>query len=359
MEYCGTGTGIPAPRMRGGRATRLSSEKTVLSTGYGSALPETEPAVHSSGQPWFSVLEYCVRSTSVAVHGNGPSAPNRVARPLPVRLNNQPIPALVIAGRPSTSTSRHTLRRARARLVSLSALAAIVSSVACGATDAPSTTARAESPNAAGRSDGPTPPREVVIAAPSARYVVESVTAGGTLTGTITASAELQPGAPVSTGRDSAAWGPALPVERRLELEVDHCRLVPRVQGAVVGSAVNVLAHVPFRQHLHFLAGGEGGPRASLLLGQDEQVIPTNLPFDKPALVIVKDADHPWPTAYLAVFDHPYFAITAPNGSFTIDGVPSGHYTLKVWHERTKVVQQPVEVSPGATSTTAITLQAK
>jgi len=302
-------------------------------------------------------------------------------------LNNQPIPALVIAGRPSTSTSRHTLRRARARLVSLSALAAIVSSVACGATDAPSTTARAESPNAAGRSDGPTPPREVVIAAPSARYVVESVTAGGTLTGTITASAELQPGAPVSTGRDSAACGPAipdesvnrqgsglggavvwlddvrrgkaLPLERRLELEVDHCRLVPRVQGAVVGSAVNVLAHVPFRQHLHFLAGGEGGPRASLLLGQDEQVIPTNLPFDKPGLVIVKDADHPWPTAYLAVFDHPYFAITAPNGSFTIDGVPAGHYTLKVWHERTKVVQQPVEVSPGATSTTAITLQAK
>jgi hypothetical protein len=307
---------------------------------------------------------------------------------LPVsELNNQPIRALVIAGRPSTSTSRHTQRRARARLVSLSAVAAIVSSVACGATDAPSTTARAESPNAAGRSNGPTPPREVVIAAPSARYVVESVTAAGTLTGTITASADLRPGAPVSTGRDSAACGPAipdesvnrqgsglggavvwlddvrrgkaLPLERRLELEVDHCRLVPRVQGAVVGSAVNVLAHVPFRQHLHFLAGGEGGPRASLLLGQDEQVIPTNLPFDKTGLVIVKDADHPWPTAYLAVFDHPYFAITAPNGSFTIDGVPAGRYTLKVWHERTKVAQQPVEVSPGATSTTAITLQAK
>jgi len=306
--------------------------------------------------------------------------------PCPFRFDDQPISALVIAGRPQTSTTFLTLalRRAIARHVSIAALATIALSAGCGATDAPPATARAESPNAAGRIDGPTPPREVVIAAPSARYVVDSVTTGGSVTGTITAPA-LQPADPVSTGRDSATCGAAipdesvirqgsglggavvwlddirrgkgLPLERRLELEVDRCRLVPRVQGAVVGSAVNVLAHVAFRQHLHFLAGGEEGPRASVLLGLDEQVIPTNLPFAKPGLVVVKDADHSWPTAYLAVFDHPYFAVTAPNGSFTIDGVPAGHYTLKVWHERAKMVQQPVDVSAGATSTATITLQ--
>ena len=292
----------------------------------------------------------------------------------------------MIAGRPSISTSRTTLtlRRALARVLSVSALATIAG---CGATDAPPATARAESPNAAGRIDGPTPPREVVIPAPSARYVVDSAATDASVSGTITAPAGMQPGAPVSTGRDSAACGAAipdesvsrqgtglggavvwlddirrgkgLPLERRLELEADHCRLVPRVQGAVVGSAVNVLAHVALRQHLHFLAGGEPGPRASVLLGQDEQVIPTNLPFAKPGLVIVQDADHSWPTAYLAVFDHPYFAVTAPNGSFTIDDVPAGRYTVKVWHERANVAQQVVEVAAGSAVRVSIELQAK
>ena len=258
---------------------------------------------------------------------------------------------------------------------------------ACGATDSPSATAHEQSASTAARVDGPTPPREVIIAVPSASYVAEAVPAGGAVTGTITADAALKPGDPTPTGRDSAECGPSIPdesvvrqgsglggavvwlddirrgksvpLERRLELEIEKCRLSPRVQAGVVGSAVNVLAHEPFREHLHFLAGGESSARANVLLGQDEQVIPTNLPFSKPGLVIVKDSDHPWPAAYLAVFDHPYFAVTTPNGSYTIDGIPPGHYTLKVWHERTKVVDKPVDVTAGGAARVDVELPAK
>ena len=218
-------------------------------------------------------------------------------------------------------------------------------------------------------------PAEIVIARPTARYQSDPAVSGAAITGTITAPASLTAGSPIATGRDSTMCGPSvadesvvrqgnglggvvvwlddirrgrpLPLERRLELESDKCRLMPRVQAGVVGSAVNVIAHDDFRQHLRFLAGGEHEPRATVLLGEYEQVIPTERPFAEPGLVLVRDADHAWPTAYLAVFDHPYFAVTAPNGTFRIDGVPPGRYRLKVWHERAKVVEQTVDVGAG------------
>ena len=42
-----------------------------------------------------------------------------------------------------------------------------------------------------------------------------------------------------------------------------------------------------------------------------------------PGLVIVHDADHAWPRAFIAVFDDPYFAVTGPDGKFAIEGVPA------------------------------------
>jgi hypothetical protein len=231
------------------------------------------------------------------------------------------------------------------------------------------------------------PPAEVVIPRPSKGYVVAPVAAPGTISGTVTIGTPLEPRPPVPTGPDSAVCGAAipdesvvrqgnavggvvvwlegirtgkpLPSERRLELESLKCRLTPRVQAGVVGSAVNVIGHDDFRQHLRFLAGGERQPRAGVLRGRDDQVIPTELPFTAPGLVLVRDTDHQWPRAYIAVFDHPYFAVTAPNGTFTIDGVPPGKYTVMAWHERTARAEQGVEVTAGGTASVAIGLVAK
>ena len=231
------------------------------------------------------------------------------------------------------------------------------------------------------------PPGEIVIARPSRPYAEEAVSNGGSITGVVTVATPLKPAPPASTGRDSAQCGPSIPdesvvqqgnslggvvvwlddvrrgkpvpLERRLELESDRCRLTPRVQAGVVTGAVNVISHDDFRQHLRFLTAGESAPRAAVLLGHDEQVIPTELPFKAPGMVVVRDVDHPWPTAYLAVFDHPYFAVTAPNGTFTIDGVPPGKHTLMAWHERTARSEQTVDVSAASAATVSVVLRAK
>jgi hypothetical protein len=38
--------------------------------------------------------------------------------------------------------------------------------------------------------------------------------------------------------------------------------------------------------------------------------------------------------AYVMVFDHPFFATTAPDGSFEIKGVPAGEQSLVLWQEK-------------------------
>ena len=51
-------------------------------------------------------------------------------------------------------------------------------------------------------------------------------------------------------------------------------------------------------------------------------------------LVPFKCNQHPWERAYLAVFDHPFFAVSDQWGKFKIDGLPPGQYRVVAWHER-------------------------
>ncbi|QJW99836.1 carboxypeptidase regulatory-like domain-containing protein [Frigoriglobus tundricola] len=44
-------------------------------------------------------------------------------------------------------------------------------------------------------------------------------------------------------------------------------------------------------------------------------------------------APHPWEKAWVRVFDHPYFALTGPDGRFEIKLAPAGKLRLTVWQE--------------------------
>ncbi len=53
---------------------------------------------------------------------------------------------------------------------------------------------------------------------------------------------------------------------------------------------------------------------------------------------------HPEMEAWVVVFQNPYFYKTAKDGVFTIENVPKGKYTLKVWHKKAKGPSQEVTV---------------
>jgi hypothetical protein len=58
--------------------------------------------------------------------------------------------------------------------------------------------------------------------------------------------------------------------------------------------------------------------------------------------MLVKCDIHPWMHGHVMIFDHPFFAVTGPDGSFEIKGVPAGNQNVVVWQERVGYV------TPGA-----------
>jgi hypothetical protein len=50
-------------------------------------------------------------------------------------------------------------------------------------------------------------------------------------------------------------------------------------------------------------------------------------------MIPVKCDVHGWMNAYIGVTASPYHAVTGEDGSFTIEGLPAGTYTIEAWHE--------------------------
>jgi len=63
----------------------------------------------------------------------------------------------------------------------------------------------------------------------------------------------------------------------------------------------------------------------------------------------VKCNVHPWMRGYIAVFKHPYFAVTGKDGGFDLSNLPPGTYTIKAWHEKMGTSTQTVTIGANET----------
>ena len=114
-------------------------------------------------------------------------------------------------------------------------------------------------------------------------------------------------------------------------LDQNGCHYKPHVLGVVVNQSISITNSDPTQHNIHFLATNvnpdwnqsqvNGAPALSHKLAHAEVMAP------------VKCNQHPWMKSYVGVMKHPFFAVSAEDGSFTIKGVPPGKYTVVAWHE--------------------------
>ena len=80
--------------------------------------------------------------------------------------------------------------------------------------------------------------------------------------------------------------------------------------------------------------------------------IPLEQSFAREEIAIpVKCNIHPWMRGYIAVFKHPYFAVTDKTGSFELKDLPAGSYTITAWQEKLGPQSQKLTVAAGESKT--------
>ncbi len=129
-------------------------------------------------------------------------------------------------------------------------------------------------------------------------------------------------------------------------LDQNGCVYSPHVIGLQAGQPLKILNSDATMHNIH------GLPKVNreFNFGMPKSLKEKTIKFDKPENVFVVKCDvHPWMKSYAQVFDHPYFAVTAKDGSFSIKNVPDGTYKAVAWQERfnKRTLSQSVTVKGG------------
>jgi plastocyanin len=129
-----------------------------------------------------------------------------------------------------------------------------------------------------------------------------------------------------------------------LVFDQQACRYHPHVFGVQVGQPIEVLNSDATLHNIH------ATPKTNKEFNTAQPIkgMKTTHTFtEKEADVVVpfKCDVHGWMNAYAGVLDHPYFAVSKPDGSFSIPNLPPGTYTLAAWHEKLGTQTLPVTVA--------------
>jgi plastocyanin len=129
-----------------------------------------------------------------------------------------------------------------------------------------------------------------------------------------------------------------------LVIDQKGCEYHPYISACQTGQEIIIRNSDPVLHNVHVTPTNPANPAFDQ--AQMPRAADLSLKFRAPeAFVRFKCDVHPWMFAYVSVFDHPYFAVTGPDGHYRIRNVPPGHYTVVAMHRKAGTLKKAVVVS--------------
>jgi hypothetical protein len=131
-------------------------------------------------------------------------------------------------------------------------------------------------------------------------------------------------------------------------LDSRGCRYEPHVLGVQVNQRLEIRSFDKTTQNVHAM------PKNNPDWNQSQVAFspPLTTKFAHAEIAIpFKSNQHPWMKAWVGVFSHPFFAVSDSRGTFTIEGLPPGNYTIGVWHEEFGEKTFDVTINPSSRPT--------
>ena len=119
--------------------------------------------------------------------------------------------------------------------------------------------------------------------------------------------------------------------EEPVVLTQKGCLYTPHVFGIQIGQPLNILNPDGILHNVHSFS--KVNSPFNLAMPKFKKEITKT--FEKTEAMFAFKCDiHPWMGAYCVVVDHPFYAVTGKEGSFTFPGLDAGTYEIEVTHER-------------------------
>lgn len=149
----------------------------------------------------------------------------------------------------------------------------------------------------------------------------------------------------VSAGLPEKEW--PVPSETRV-LDQNGCKYAPHVTGIMVGQSLQIRNSDKTTHNVHSLS-----KRSKQFNSAQTSGAPALMKSFSATEVMCKlKCDmHPWMSCYIGVLDHPFYAVTGIDGSYTIDGLAAGTYEITTWHEKMRTRKNSVTVTEDGATT--------